>query len=167
MSQRVVNPIFQLSDIPIRDTSILSQDYVKLFDVNASRNPGSEQESFTFRCQDLNGHYLPSRALLVLKFRIVTNDADSTPYRNKEPASVVNHAGAIFSRACYKLNGMILEEITQHLEHRVNVDAVTQYSSDYIKSVGAHMLIFKDDGTLPIIIPEINDMSDEYVCLEE
>ena len=128
MSQSVENPIFQLKEEPLRDSSILSQDYVRLFDVNAGRNPATEQNSFTFRSQDLNGHYLPSRALLVLKFRIVHDDPVGTPFTHKEAATTVNHAAAIFSRALYKINGLILEEITQHLEHRVNIDAITQYS---------------------------------------
>ena len=71
MSKSVTNPIFDLKEQPLRDSSILSTDYVRLFDVNAGRNPATEQNSFTFRSQDLNGHYLPSRALLVLKFRVV------------------------------------------------------------------------------------------------
>ena len=29
------------------------------------------------------------------------------------------------------------------------------------------MLIFKDDSTIPNVIPEINNMADEFVCLAE
>ena len=45
MSQSVLNPIFDLKDKPLRDCSILSQDYVRLYDVNASRNPATDQSS--------------------------------------------------------------------------------------------------------------------------
>eukprot|EP00662_Eupelagonemidae_sp_cell21_P006210 gene6210-27698_t len=132
------------------------------------RKAPTEQNVFTFRSQDLNGHYLPARALLVFKFRIVHDDPINTPFTHKETATVVNHAAAIFSRAIYKINGLILEEITQHLEHRANIDAITQYSSDYVRSIGAHMMIFKDNsvaGDPPQ--GEINDLGDEYIVLAE
>ena len=134
MATKIIADFLNMEERPMEDTIQLYE--VEISDPETTSNP-------RFFIDDTDQWTLPSEVFLQIKGEIV-KAADGSAYGAGDKVGFINNGPLhLFSRAVYKINNQIVEQVEKPGEASL-ITSLVDYSDDYVNSMGEQLMIAKD-----------------------